>query len=93
MRIEYDPEKDATNRRKHGLPLAFGAEVLKDPGLVEVIDDSADYGEERVNALGAVCGVIYAVTYTERTRGIRFISVRPADRRETDVYFAANGAD
>ncbi|CAO3430059.1 hypothetical protein [Azospirillum doebereinerae] len=49
-----------------------------------------NYGEERFNALGLVNGTVYAVTYTERAEGVRFISVPAADKRETARYFQAN---
>ena len=29
MDVDYDPEKDAANRAKHGVSLALGAVVLK----------------------------------------------------------------
>ena len=37
-----------------------------------------------------VNGKVYAVTYTERAEGVRFISVREADKREAAYYFKAN---
>ena len=65
----FDPVKNLLNRRKHGLDLSFGAEVLRDRNLIEALDLSMDYGEERFNALGMVNGRIYAVTYTNVPRG------------------------
>ncbi|CAO3406283.1 BrnT family toxin [Azospirillum sp. INR13] len=90
MKTPFDPAKNEINRAKHGLDLAFGSDVLRDPNLIEALDDRMDYGEERFNALGMVAGRIYAVTYTERADGVRFISVRAADKRETDRYFRVN---
>ncbi|CBS87865.1 BrnT family toxin [Azospirillum lipoferum] len=86
----FDPVKNLLNRRKHGLDLSFGAEVLRDRDLIEAPDLSMDYGEERFNALGMINGKVYAVTYTERAEGVRFISVREADKREAAHYFQAN---
>ena len=86
----FDPDKNRKNLKKHRLDLRFGAQVLRNPDLLEAVDESMDYGEERFNALGMVDGKIYAVTYTERSDGIRFISVREADKRETARYFQAN---
>jgi uncharacterized DUF497 family protein len=48
-------------------------------------------GEVRWNVLGMVGGTVYALTYTDRTDGVRFISVREADRRECDRYFQMRG--
>lgn len=90
MAADFDPEKNQKNLKKHGVDLGFGEQVLRDPNLLEAVDDSMDYGEERFNALGMVSGKVYAVTYIERSNGIRFISVREADRREVARYFQAN---
>jgi len=89
--VTFDPEKNARNLAKHGLPLAFGTAVLADENLVEAIDDRMDYGEIRWNVLGMVDGVAYVLSYADREAGPHFISVRRADRRETDRYFQARG--
>ena len=47
MRYTWDPEKDAINRRKHGLGLEEGAPALEDGNRVFWIDDRFDYGEVR----------------------------------------------
>jgi uncharacterized DUF497 family protein len=91
MKIKFDPAKDEINRHKHGLSLAFGEHVLADPGLIEMVDTSMDYGEERFLALGMVAGVVYATIYVERPDAVRFISVRVADKREHARYFSAEG--
>jgi uncharacterized DUF497 family protein len=38
MRITFDGRKDAINRGKHGVSLAFGAEALADAGRLDVLD-------------------------------------------------------
>ena len=83
----FGPAKDAENIRKHGLSLAFGANVIADLYSIEAIDDSFDYGEDRWNAIGMVDGTVYVATYTDREDGVRFISVRAASKKETDLYF------
>ncbi len=65
----------------------LAAKLLADPRYIEVLDDRFNYGEERWNVLGMVDGKIYAATYTDREEGIRFISVRPATKRESSHYF------
>ncbi|HYD70062.1 BrnT family toxin [Azospirillum sp.] len=91
MAQPFDSAKNEENIRKHGLPLSFGAKVLADPYALEALDDRMDYGEVRWNVLGMVGGVVYALTYTDRTEGVRYISVRAADRRESDRYFQMRG--
>jgi uncharacterized DUF497 family protein len=44
MDVEHDPEKDAINQTKHGVPLALGVIVLEN-SIGEVVDDRRDYGE------------------------------------------------
>lgn len=86
----FDPEKDARNRARHGVSLAFGERVLTDPRSVEALDDRMDYGEERWGALGMVDGAVWSATYTDRDGEACFISVRRATARETDFYYLAN---
>jgi uncharacterized DUF497 family protein len=47
MQFEFDPEKDDTNRSKHGVSLAFGARVLEDVDYLLV-------GEDRYKVIGMV---------------------------------------
>jgi uncharacterized DUF497 family protein len=49
MRYEWDPAKDAENRRKHGFCLEEGISALLDPDCVSWIDRRFDYGEERIS--------------------------------------------
>jgi uncharacterized DUF497 family protein len=86
MKIEFDPEKDAVNRDKHGLSLAFGAKVLADSGRLEILDVRFDYAEERFIAYGMAQGRVYVCVYTERGDKRRVISVRKANGRETERY-------
>ena len=53
MKISFDPNKDATNRRDHHLSLAFGGRVLAGR-VFEFLDTRFDYGEERLVCFGYV---------------------------------------
>jgi len=55
--FEWDDVKAAANWRDHGVSFEQAARACLDPFAVELIDDRADYGEERVNLLG-MCGAI-----------------------------------
>jgi uncharacterized DUF497 family protein len=85
----FVPAKDAENRKRHGLSLAFGAKVVADSHALEAIDDRFDYGEARWNVLGMVNGIVYVATYPDRDGAVRCISVRAARKREADRYFQA----
>lgn len=85
MEFEYDPEKEARNRAKHGVSLALGAVVLENC-IGEVTDDRHDYGEVRVNAFGLVAERLFVCTYTMRHGICRLISVRKASRQEQRIW-------
>lgn len=87
MNQPFDPNKDRLNRAAHRVSLALGVEVLADPNGMEREDRSMAYGETRYQALGLVRGTVYLAVYTERAAGPWFISVREADRKETDLYY------
>jgi len=44
VKIDFDPEKDASNLEKHGVSLALAAELDWEAALVWV-DDRFEYGE------------------------------------------------
>ena len=87
MRFEWDPAKDALNRRKHGLCLADGIPALEDPDRESWIDHRFDYGEERTVTLGLTrYGVLFVVTVEPEEDRIRIISVRRAEEHEIERY-------
>ncbi len=86
MKFDFDANKDAANREKHGLSLAFGAKVLADPSRLEILDVRFDFAEERFIVYGNVLGRIYVCVFAERGRTRRIISVRKANERETSRY-------
>lgn len=66
MAVEFDPKKDAANRRKHGISLSEGDGVADDLFVLTLEDESA-HGEQRFIALGRnVLGQLRLVVYTYR---------------------------
>jgi uncharacterized protein len=61
-----------------------------DPFVVEVLDDSEDYGEERYLVIGMVESQLLSVVYTPRQGRFRLISARRASKDEQDHYFEQN---
>jgi hypothetical protein len=92
MRYTWDPEKDAVNRRKHGLSLRDGIPALHDPDRESWIDDRHDYGEERTITLGLSnrC-VLFVVSTVWEEDAVRLISVRKAERNEVERYMLGRG--
>jgi hypothetical protein len=87
MRYTWDPEKDALNRRKHGLSLEEGIPALEDPNFYFWFDQRFDYGEERIITLGlGQRGVLYVVSTLRSLDCTRIISVRRAEDYEIEQY-------
>lgn len=84
--ITWDEEKRATNLEKHGLDFA-AAEAVFDGPVITAEDSRLAYGEQRINLIGLLRGVVVYMTYTERDGDPHIISLRPATRHEATQYF------
>ena len=92
MPYTWNPRKNAANIRKHGISFATAVQIFSGPTL-ETIDDTADYGEERIRAIGLCQGKEIFVVYTDRPRGERrIISARNATEEERQAYWEAFGS-
>ncbi len=89
--IEFDPAKDVRNMLMRGISLAR-AEMLLQGFVVDRIDDRRDYGETRIIAIGQIDGREFVCVYTRRAETYRVISLRPAKRKERNVYQQAKVA-
>lgn len=85
MQIEFDPAKDAANRKKHGVSLILAVELDWEAALVWV-DDRFDYDETRMIALAPKTKILYFVAFVDRGDVRRIISLRRANRREVKHY-------
>lgn len=86
MDVEFDADKDAINRFKHRLPLAFGKRVLDDPAH-EVITTYREIDrEKRFKAVGMVDGKLYTAVFVPRGAAIRMIPVRRSNSGEQKEY-------
>jgi len=80
--IEWNAEKDRSNRKKHGIALVDSVAVLEDD-LALTIQDPISGGEDRFVSIGSdVLGRILVVVYTWRGSRVRLISAHRATRRE-----------
>jgi uncharacterized protein len=89
--IEWDREKNRANIAKHGIPLGASTALFAGP-VLEEIDTSIDYAEERILATGLLKGRVYVCVYTWRLNDVgapirRIISLRRATRKEADDYY------
>jgi uncharacterized protein len=88
--FEWDQAKARRNYTKHGVTFDFARKAFADPFMVEVLDDSEDYGEERFLVIGMAGGELLSVIYTPRQGRFRLISARRATKDEQDHYFTQN---
>jgi uncharacterized DUF497 family protein len=86
MSERFDPDKDAINRARHGLPLMFGEAIMSDPDHLIIPSIRERDGEERFKAVGMVDGTLYTAVFTWRGDIARFISVRRSNHGEERVY-------
>jgi uncharacterized DUF497 family protein len=91
--FEWDDAKAEANFRKHGLDFETATEVFRDVFVIDELDASMDYGEQRFQIIGHAGGKLVTVIYTERGERIRIISARQATRREHDRYYHKNSQD
>ena len=83
--IAFDAAKDQANIAKHGVSLSRAADFVMEMARVSQ-DDRADYGEERLIAVGPLDNRLYIMIFTLRDGTIRVISLRKANRREVERY-------
>ena len=85
----FDPVKDAANRRKHKLSLAFGDRISEDGNHLIVPSIREIDGEERFKMIGVVDGKLFTGVFVWRDGMPRFISVRRSNDGEEKAYRAA----
>jgi uncharacterized DUF497 family protein len=72
-RFDWDPDKDAENRRKHGVAFSRAQYAFADPRRVIAKDLGHSQTEERFYCFGEVDGGILTVRFTYRASVIRII--------------------
>ncbi len=88
MEFDWDPAKDRSNRRKHGVSFTE-AQRLFESGVdyLEIFDEAHSELEDRFIAIGPIERGIVVVVYTEPDENrCRIIGARMASRRERDLY-------
>jgi uncharacterized DUF497 family protein len=88
IEFEWDLEKARINLAKHGVDFKDVCHAILDPWRMEDVDDRFDYGEERIQIIGACFGaVLFVVTVSHVQNHYRIISARPANPVESKRYF------
>lgn len=86
MVFEWDEEKNALNRKKHGISFEAASFVFFDPNYIEMYDFEHSVDEDRFVAIGKAGDVLFVV-FTERKDKIRLISARIATFTERRLYY------
>lgn len=84
MQFEYDPDKSASNKLKHGIDFEDGQALWRDERAIEA--PAKDAGESRRMAIGQIDGKLWAAIFTMRGDVVRLISVRRARTKEMVRY-------
>jgi uncharacterized protein len=86
VEFEWDPAKDVTNTKKHGIGFEDARRVFDDPQLLIEESSGGDYGELRRLAIGRFGSFVITVVFTDRFERRRIISARRARRDERERY-------
>lgn len=89
MKFEWDPQKEKTNQKKHGVSFDEAVDAISCE-LVVVLKEDSESGEERYVYLG-MCKklniLVVVVAYPDE-QITRIISARKANKRERKFYEA-----
>lgn len=87
-RNDWDEDKNAENRLKHGISFPEAIQIFDGPVLTKA-DDRFEYGELRETSFGFLGGaIVVCVAHTERYGRIRLISARRATKKERRLFDA-----
>ena len=87
MEFDWDKDKNALNRSKHGLSFEEAVHIFDGPVWTRSDLESGE-GEYREISIGMLPGSsVLVVVHTERGQLTRIISARKATRRERNDYF------
>jgi uncharacterized DUF497 family protein len=85
--FEWDREKAAVNRKKHGVTFEEAVTVFQDLLAKVHADPAHSASERRAIMVGhSDAGRLLLVAFTDRRGRIRIISARVATRRERQAY-------
>jgi uncharacterized protein len=84
MGFEYDPEKSAQNKRRHGVDFEEAQVLWSDPALLEIPARVSD--EPRWVVIGEINEKHWSAVITRRDENIRIISVRRSRDEEIMIY-------
>ena len=84
MEFEYDPQKNRSNKKKHGIDFVEAQTLWNDLDLVVVPARTSD--ESRVLVIGVIGETHWSGVITYREDRVRIISVRRSRDEEIELY-------
>ena len=88
MRFEWDPVKDSSNQKKHGISFSEAQTVFSDQFARLIADPDHSAEEDRFILLGtSIDSNLLVVCHCVKTgESIRIISARKAEKPERKIY-------
>ena len=84
MNFEFDPNKSAKNKEKHGIDFVEAQALWDDPDLLEIPSRTDD--EPKFLVIGQINKKHWSGVITYRGENIRVISVRRSRTEEVEIY-------
>jgi hypothetical protein len=84
MDFEFDPDRSAENKRKHGIDFEEAQVLWTDAALLEVPARVVD--EPRWLLIGRIAEKHWSAVITRRSDSVRIISVRRSRDDEVEIY-------
>lgn len=84
MKFEYDSNKSAANKKKHGIDFETAQALWEDPEYVEI--PARESEERRYLIIGVIGSRHWSAVVTYRGKYIRLISVRRSRNEEVKIY-------
>lgn len=84
MQFEFDPNKSASNKDKHGIDFDEAQALWDDSDLLEIPAKTTD--EPRFLVIGKISEKHWSAVITFRNSNIRLISARRSRKEEVELY-------
>jgi len=85
MVFEFDQNKSASNKAKHGIDFDEAQLLWMDAGRIEI--EARTIGEYRKLLIAMINDEVWSAIFTMRNNKIRIISVRKSRKYEREIYY------